>query len=427
MHIILNRYSPRIVRLSHLFDRNVLVLVPKKIKEKYDLVMSQGEKLPSIIFIEDYTLPNLVKEIRKISQQYKIDSVTTLIEEDIEIAGLLHDHFVNKNTTAVSNTLFKDKYYMRSFLYDIIEQPIFRLIESKEDLDVFWRKCSTDCAVIKPRNGLACKGIKKIIRGTEIDIKYLDGNFMIEEFVNLDGMITCDGYSVGNVVKRFYVHENMELLLDSLEKKSYYLLRTTPIYHSNYELIIKALNDCKKVLNTFSVDGEATPFHFEWFYDINNNNLLLCEVGKRFGGGYIPKLIKDVYNIDVIKEYWDFVTNTNVNELPKDLGQKIPIPQKISATFAAYKNSGIVDYIPDKKILSWAEKVFINLSVGEYVHNAENIIENSMLVQFVSNDEKNFYEKLDIINSFSQKIVYRKIENECSDVTKNNSHTREKC
>ncbi len=79
----------------------------------------------------------------------------------MDIVGFLNDHFVEKNTHSVSNLLFKDKYFMRSFLVGVVNQPYFRLLESENDLRVFWNNCKSSAAILKPRNEAGSNGIKK--------------------------------------------------------------------------------------------------------------------------------------------------------------------------------------------------------------------------------------------------------------------------
>ena len=125
MHIILFRYSARVVMLNHLFKTNSIVIVPKSQEQKYITFEAEGNPLPNVIFIEDYTLPNIILEIRKIEKSRMIESITTLSEEDMDWVGLLHDHFVKGNSRFASNSMFKDKYLMRSLLIDKLNNHIF--------------------------------------------------------------------------------------------------------------------------------------------------------------------------------------------------------------------------------------------------------------------------------------------------------------
>ncbi|MFS1218749.1 carboxylate--amine ligase [Enterococcus lactis] len=405
MHIILNRYSARIFKLNYVCDKNAVVLVPSHQKEKYDTFLKEGNCLPKVIFIDDYTFPSLVLEIRKIDQTENIESITTLSEEDIDWAGYLSDHFVEKNTKSISNLLFKDKYFMRSFLQGVVEQPKFRLLESEDDLKLFWKEINTSEAVLKPRTGAASMGVKKIERGDTIDPTYFTGTFIIEEYVKFENMLTCDGYAISDSIKRFYVHEYDDLLLDTLNEKSFYLIRTSKLYSQSIDMIELALLNCQKVLKEFTVIGELTPFHFEWFYDLAKHRMIFCEVGKRFGGGNIPKMIMDAYDVDILHEYWEILTNKDSLNL-FSYGEKIVMPKKISGTFALYKKTGYIKSVPAKDSLYWADRVFINLSPGEYVNSAKNIIENSMMVQFTGENDEDFNEKLNEIKRVSQQFIY---------------------
>ena len=233
MHIVLFRYSARVAKLDYLFGRDVTVISPDNQKQKYEDYSKDGHLLPHVIFLEDFTLPNIVVEIRKISQNTEIESITTLSEEDMDIAGFLNDHFVERNTQSISNLLFKDKYFMRSFLVGVVNQPYFRLLESENDLSIFWDNCESSVAILKPRNGAGSNGIKKINRNENIDSVYFEKNYILEEYVHIDKMITCDGYSIGNEIKRFYVHEYEELLFNSLSSSGYYLVKTSSLYNHN--------------------------------------------------------------------------------------------------------------------------------------------------------------------------------------------------
>ncbi|WP_283688075.1 carboxylate--amine ligase, partial [Streptococcus dysgalactiae] len=349
--------------------------------------------------------PNLVSQIRMLSKKFLIESITTLSEEYIDWAGFLNDHFVEKNTKSVSNLMFKDKFYMRSFLKDIVAQPYFRLLESESDLKMFWENSCTNTAIIKPRRGAACTGIKKINKETILDDSYFGDHFMVEEFVGLKNMITCDGYAIGNSIKRFFVHDNVKLLLESLNSTNgYYLLRTSRFY-SDTDLIRLIFFECEKVIKEFSVSDELTPFHFEWFVDPYKGQVVLCEVGKRFGGGDIPDLINDVYDINILKEYWQIMSSSN-NIENIDYNETVKIPEKIAATFALYKQTGYVKILPDANELPWAESVYFTINIGDYIKASENIVENSLLVRFICNNEKEFQEKTEQLEMFSEKIVY---------------------
>ena len=407
MHIVLFRYSARVVRLEYLYKKNVVIIAPESQKKKYEAYLDEGYHLPKVIFLEDFILPNIILEIRKISQNTEIESITTLSEEDMDVVGFLNDHFVEKNTHSVSNLLYKDKYFMRSFLVGVVNQPYFRLLESENDLSIFWNNCKSSTAILKPRNEAGSIGIKKIYPNEKIDSTYFEKTYIVEEYIDIDHMITCDGYSIGSEIKRFYVHEYEELLFQTLSSSGYYLVRTSSLYNDSekFEYIERAMEECRKVLNIFSSNSEITPFHFEWFLELSTGNMVFCEVGKRFGGGDIPQLIKDSHGVDVIKEYWDILTNPQVLR-EKNPSKVLSRPASISATFALYRSQGKVVEVPDKKELAWANKVYIFIKPNDYCQASENIVENSMLVQFNCNNNDEFEKRLNELKQISQKFKY---------------------
>lgn len=65
-----------------------------------------------------------------------------------------------RNSLYLVNSLFQDKYLMRSVLFEIVPQPMFRLIETEKDIELFWDNTAGDKCIIKPRFGSACVGIK---------------------------------------------------------------------------------------------------------------------------------------------------------------------------------------------------------------------------------------------------------------------------
>ena len=407
MHIILFRYSARVVMLNHLFKTNSIVIVPKSQEQKYITFEAEGNPLPNVIFIEDYTLPNIILEIRKIEKSRMIESITTLSEEDMDWVGLLHDHFVKGNSRFASNSMFKDKYLMRSLLIDKVKQPYFRLLESQDDYEKFWLQITGNTAIVKPRYGAGSEEVFKINRGDKISVKYFSGKYLIEDFISLSRMMTCDGYAFGAKVCRFFSHEYEELLLDSLNTTKEIVVRTNKLYSTKISLIEKVYEECIKVLSEFSVEGELTPFHFEWFYSEQTEELLFCEVGKRFGGAEIPKLIKYSFNIDILKEYWEALIEGDKGRYV-DGAKSLSIPVKISTTYSPYRKEGTLVSVPKQEEFDWTENTYIFVKPGEKTENAQSIVENNFMSQFTSKDESDYQENLKKIRALTNKFLYER-------------------
>lgn len=96
MKVILNKYPAVAFRLNYIYDEQFIIIAPSSKAKKFEKSLKDGEHVAKIIFLEDYTLPNLVSSIRDISKEVEIESIITQCEEYIEWAGFLNDHFVKK-------------------------------------------------------------------------------------------------------------------------------------------------------------------------------------------------------------------------------------------------------------------------------------------------------------------------------------------
>lgn len=397
MDIIIFRYSPRVVMLNNLKKNNTIVIAPEIQKEKYNKFLSQGYKLGNVLFKEDFILPEIIREIRKIQIHHTINSITTLTEEDIVWVALLNDFFTNKKSTYLSNTLFKDKYFMRSFLIDEVNQPYFRLISSRDEIKKFWKISKCKKAIIKPRYGAGSEKMHIILRSDkidDIDEKFCTGEYLIEDFLNLKNMLTCDGFAIGKKIVRFYSHEYDELLLNSITNTKELVVRTNSLYNKNIDILKIALKESQKVLSNFAIKNELTPFHFEWFFDYTKKKFYFCEVGKRFGGAGIPFLIEYAFGIDILKEYWHLLTKKTLKEQNFKEIIKLEIPSCIACNYAPYTRDGVVKFLPDVKEFSWTKNIWIFVKVGEKTEKVNSIMKYILVSEFISNDEREYKKNL---------------------------------
>lgn len=410
MKIVLFRYSPYAIMPNYIDDDTIL-LVPKSVESKYCNFAKDGYRLPQIEYIDDFVLPEIVRLIRNLSKKNRITSISTLSEEDMGWVGLLADYFVNNLTTYGSNTLFKDKYYMRSFLIDIVNQPYFRLIKGIEDIEIFFNNIKSDSAIIKPRCEAGAEGVFRYNKGEVIkDKSIFQGNYIIEELVDINRMLTADGYAIGSKIKRFFSHDYPEgLLLDSMEDDGCgeLIVRTNGLYDTNRDILYKVLEGCKRILNEISVQDEMTPFHFEWFYDEKKSKIVFCEVGKRFGGGSIPQLIQEAFNIDILKEYWSQMKYGEDKSILEVSSNNISVPSKIACTYAPYKKKGLVINSPSDEEFDFFIKYWKYVKVGDVFEMPHSIVENAFIGIFISISEEEYAEQIVKARKLSQKIKYR--------------------
>lgn len=399
MDIIIFRYNPKVISLENAEQQSLLIIAPSQQRKNYEALGLYH----NVIYLDDFTLPTFFQTLRKLQQQNQITSITTLAEEDIDWVGLLADHFVNHNSLYASHSFFRDKYLMRCALIDIVNQPPFRLLASKEDLARFWQQTDYDTAVIKPRFGAGSENIIKVKRNElDLDSRYFTGQYLIEAFLPFKKMLTCDGIAIGEQIQAIFSHEYEQPLLDSLNNEKELVIRTNHLYQTHPQFLEHIFQACKHVLTTITTHNTLTPFHFEWFYDEQREIFYFCEVGKRFGGAKIPKLIKYSFGVDLLKHYWAILQG-------KQKAEERPIlfPSQISTTYSKYNTAGQLINCPDKSEFDWCEEVNINVSPLQITENAQSVMDSAITVLFISQNEEEYQTKLTQIRQLASRFHYQ--------------------
>lgn len=408
MIILLHQFSPYSISLEYANNENIIVIVPKSQKERYE---NYPKELPRIHYIEDFTFYDVLCEVKKISENYKIEKVYTLNEDIVEWAALISDYLLNPYSELVKSLLFTNKYYMRSFLKGIVKQPYFRLLKSYQDLEIFWSNTKGDKAIIKPLVGMASE---KIILIDRTD-KTIENNFykynmkyLIEEYIDIDYMVTGDGYSIGKDIVKFVSHEYGKPLLKSLNSdKKEYIIRTNINYNSNKPIIDNLMKECKKILEVFVLDESVNPFHFEWFYDYKNDEYYFCEVAKRFGGASIPFLANYAFNIDLPYEFWVSFIRKGDDIFEKTNKNQIIYPQKIAVSYSVgFKGGAKILKMIDKKELEWTKNSWIFAKENQELKESNTISDLIGIIEIICEDEADYNNKLEKIRNIMEGIQY---------------------
>ena len=151
------------------------------------------------------------------------------------------------------------------------------------------------------------------------------------------------------------------------------------------------------MLSALTVKKEVTPFHFEWFYD--GENLIFCEVGKRFGGGKIPRLIEDEYGFNILAEYWDLLIN-GVNPA-KYRACDLLMPRCIAMSFTAHTRKGKVTSVPRIIENDACIKEMVNcVKIGELFEETSSFSDTLFSARIRVDNEKEYGEQLDLLRKF---------------------------
>ena len=404
MNLILFRYSPRVVELKYVDETKSIIIAPETLRRKY--AEYQGVKA-KVIFLTMYTLPEIIKCINELNKSVEITSITSLSEEDMELVGFLEDFFLKKRSTFVVNTLFKDKYYMRSVLYGCTEIPQqkFELVTSHEKLVGFFEKNKLTEAIVKARNLAGSEEVYKVTKEeiSSLPKRIYNGNYLVEEYVELKQMLTCDGFAVGSNIQYIFSNEYEELLLNTLNEQSGYIIRTNHLYWNDIELLKKIFAACKNILEVFTIEEQVTPFHFEWFYDDQSKQFVFCEVGKRFGGGAIPELIQYSFGINILEKYWRSIDHSDEVDCSEHM---LLMPAVIATSYSPYLREGVITKVPEKKYFNWTEKTYFFVNVGDKMTSANTIVQNEFLSIFISKSENEYLNNLRRMAYLSAQFEY---------------------
>ena len=393
-NVVLFRYSPRVVELWNLNNTNSIILANKSIKDKYDhSPIKVNEDI--VRFIDNFDMSTLFREVSSIHKQEGIASVTSLSEEDVDKAGFLHSFFTKSKDEYSTSTLFKDKLYMRSALIDIVQQPKFVGLEesglTKDEL------LEQGFNIVKPRSSAGSKGIYKLDSISDNDYKTLPvSEYMAESYVDSSRMLTCDGLAVGNEIVHFYIHEYDNMVLSSLTESSGLTIKTSTVYDEDPELLHTLFENTQKVINHFCCQSNVVnPFHFEWFID-STKKPVFCEVGRRFGGMGIPRIIRYAFGQDILTDYWEtLLSNDNKEKLNIVTSRNIKYPTLRAACYGHYKKSGQVLAAPTKDDFPEAENAWIWVKAGDIFESSSKIItDNSAIFELVADDDSELEKKL---------------------------------
>lgn len=377
-HVVVYRYGPTSVELWELNRRaDVVIVAPAAMRSKYDQLGIEDEK---VHYIERFDLPEMARALKELREAGPILSVTTLAEEDLIAVAYLSERFTGAIGELRRAYQFQDKLYMRLAAEGACPQPRYRPLE-RETASTPEELISEGFGVVKPRREMGALGVRLL---TDLPHEVPVGettDCLVEELVPHSRMLTCDGYAANGRIQRFYVHEYDAPVLESLGRLGTISLGTSEIYAQQPKLVTKLRDLCQSVLDSFDISAvRVQPFHFEFFID-NEGEPVFCEVGGRFGGMSIPRLIRYEYGVNVLEEYWNILLGGQVEVPESDAPEE---PTKWARCLLKYGEPGRVVRAPSKDDFDFAESVWIYAVPGSTrSEGADRLTDNSLIVELV--------------------------------------------
>ncbi|MCB4208584.1 hypothetical protein [Arthrobacter sp. UM1] len=401
--VVLFRYSPRPVELWHLNDLNVRILTLESGRDRYFTEPKVDEE--KVTFLEDFEVHTLFRTIRSIREEGPIRSISTLGEDDMDIAGLLQEFFVSGLSDFAVGTLFKDKLLMRAALEGVVPQPSFRGLSeftgTRTDL------IDAGFGIIKPRRSAGAQGVARLEDLTDEEFTALNlRELLAESFVDTPRMVTGDGFAVGHEMQRFCVHEYDAGVLSSLKERRHGIaLGTSRLYDESVETVKTLFDLSSRVIETIGSSTRVTPFHFEWFVPAEGDPVF-CEVGLRFGGMSIPRMVSYAFDCPLIEEYWAAMFSGRKAEQPLDRDH-LDMPVRRAICYGRYRRSGTVVSAPAREDFPMAHNVWIWVKAGdEGGRDASVVSDNAGMVELIGDSHEDVLAKLAMVEAImDEKLV----------------------
>lgn len=296
--LVLNRWSDELADFSDVIDHknNIVSYIVTEEGEK-------GVKVPREFIADFQILPSMDDKSRILSLVESIntrfgciDHVIALSEFDLEMAATIRTKYSIPGCDEQTVPLFRNKVEMKKCMNEKgIRIPQFTSFNNTEDVKKFVEQVGFPI-VLKPKKGAASQGIKIVNSWTQT-LNFLSqinfNEYECEEYI--EGLI----YHVDGLIK------DNKLLFAKASK----YINTCLDFNKGIPLGSVMVDDVKTekelldftstVVKSFSLKNSA--FHLEIIY--SKDGPVFLEIGARVGGGEIPFLIKDLYGIDLIKEW----------------------------------------------------------------------------------------------------------------------------
>ncbi|PRZ14891.1 ATP-grasp domain-containing protein [Laceyella sediminis] len=298
--VVINRWDDDFAAYDRLLDHQqhrIFYIVNKAGSEGIRHI-KQHTKTFVVDDLED--ISQLMGPMQAISDEHgQIDRLLALSEFDLIQAAELRSRFRIPGVDREQVKLFRDKVSMKErLLAKGLSVPRFLDLRDSEEAIRFAAEVGYPL-ILKPRTGAASQGVYKV--DTEADLRRLLQAIDITDY-------ECEEYVDGPIYHVDGVIHQQQLLF---VRPSRYIHTCLDFNHGqplgSVMLPPGEQNDTitlftKQVLQALGL--ERGIFHLEIIMRHDSEPVFL-EIGARIGGGEIPFLFKDLYGLDLVKEWVD--------------------------------------------------------------------------------------------------------------------------
>lgn len=307
--------------------------------------------------------------VKKLHSKIGIDKIFAYTEDDILLAAVLRNKLGIEGQGITSAQTYRDKYMMASYIKEMgIKTPKFKLVENYFDLEGFIEENGYPI-VIKPLDGAGAMGVTIVKNESELKdflLNCAEGKKICEEYVPYD-VYHVDGMVLDGTIKYQFVWKYVKSCLNFQNEVggsaiSVSILSETTTYRdlTQYaQRVISALPSPNNFL-----------FHLEVFY--NGEDIILCEIASRMGGGRIIQCIQEEFGFNPIEELLKHETDRPNHE---SLSKVLNFRKQYAFALCGPKQGKILK-IPEAIPFDDVFDYHIFASPGKVYGRAQSVIEN---------------------------------------------------
>jgi ATP-grasp domain len=386
--LIINRFVEGKVPYKELLgdgEEELLLIIDESLKgfDDYD------EKIP----LKEMSDINIEYNALKLSKEYDIKAVIATHEFDLIPAARIREKLGIKGQKVRSAEAFRDKIIMKDYAGEVMKVPAAKRINSGFDIYDFVERFGFPC-VLKPISGAGSERTFVIKNFKELDLIIKVNNlvdFEIEEFID-GSMYIVDGFILDGELNVAWASKYINGCLSFQEGKQTSFIQLVP----ENEISKKLIKATKLLIGGMPLP-EVSPIHAE-FIVTNKNDIYLCEIASRTGGGGIGELSELLIRRHITNEW---VVGQSLKRLKgmkivnSDLHAGVLIPPKI----------GRLIHVPMDKPFHWIKHYKVTATIGMEYQASWSSSFSIINVLISGNSEEELIERMD--------VFYRWVEDSC--------------
>lgn len=310
-------------------------------------------------------------------------------EYDMIKMGRLRDRLGLPGQTEESGTAFRNKIVMKDYLSKQVKVPPYQRLHSFINLLDFIDKYQYP-VIIKPIDQGASRGTH-VLHGPEdllefSKLTWLD-NLEVEKYIQGD-MYVVDAVVEEGIPLVLSVSKYYQGCLAFKEQKSSGVTQLHPT-DSLYQRLASFLQDVLSALPTPPV----AAYHLEVFLT-PENELVVCEITSRVGGGMIPQITKLTYGVDMLTTWFRRSCQLPLFEKP------MTNPEKIHGFLFIPPLEGKLVSFPQSLPFDWVLQYDLFCEKGQIFQRASRSIDRIAAVIFEGENDEELKERIQLIDEW---------------------------